>query len=62
MFTLHRATINFQYSIKGNLKHRSFASITTQVYGTTASAAMQTLTSMYPNWDNFEIFEIEWKT
>ena len=28
----------------------------------TASAAMQTLTSMYPNWDNFEIFEIEWKT
>ena len=32
------------------------------IYDNTESAAMQTLTSMYPNWDNFEIFEIEWKT
>ena len=31
-------------------------------YGNTASAAMQTLRKMYPYWDNFEIFEIEWKT
>ena len=59
---MYRATINFQYSIKGNLKHRSFASITTQVYGNTESSAMQALTSMYPNWENFEIFEIELKS
>ena len=32
------------------------------IYGNTASDAMQTLISMYPNWDNFEIFEIEWKS
>jgi len=58
----NRATIKFQYSIKGNLKHRSFASITTQVYGNTASAAMHTLVEMYPDWEKNEIFEIEWKT
>lgn len=62
MTTWHRATIKFQYSPKSDLNHRSITSVTTQVYGNTASAAMQTLTSMYPNWDNFEIYEIVWKT
>ena len=62
MSTFYRATINFQYSIKVNLKHRFLTSITTLVYGNTASAAMQTIRKMYPNWDNFVILENEWKS
>ncbi len=61
MSTWHRATIKFQYSPKFDLNHRSITSVTTQVYGNTESAAMQTLRKMYPNWDNFVILEIEWK-
>jgi hypothetical protein len=62
MSTWHRATIKFQYSPKFDLNHRSITSVTTQVYGKTESAAMQTLRKMYPNWDNIVILEIEWKT
>ena len=62
MSTWHRATIKFQYSPKTDLNHRSITSVTTQVYGNTESAAMQTLKKMHPNWDNFVILEIEWKT
>ena len=43
MSTWHRATIKFQYSPKTDLNHRSITSVTTQVYGNTESAAMQTL-------------------
>jgi len=62
MSTWHRATIKFQYSPKTDLNHRSITSVTTQIYGNTESAAMQTLKKMYPNWDNIVILEIEWKT
>jgi hypothetical protein len=62
MTTWHRATIKFQYSPKFDLNHRSITSVTTQVYGNTESAAMQTLRKMYPNWDNFVILSIEWKS
>ena len=62
MSTWHRATIKFQYSPKFDLNHRSITSVTTQVYGNTESAAMQTLKKMYPNWDNFVILEIDWQT
>jgi len=48
MTTWHRATIKFQYSPKNDLNHRSITSVTTQVYGNTESAAMQTLRKMYP--------------
>ena len=58
----HRATIKFQYSPKIDLNHRSITSVTTQVYGNTESATMQTLRKMYPSWDNFVILGIEWKT
>ena len=61
MTTWHRATINFQYLPKTDLDHRSITSVTTQVYGNTESAAMQTLRKMYPSWDNFVILEIDWK-
>ena len=61
MSTWHRATIKFQYSPKTDLNHRSITSVTTQVYGNTESAAMQTLKKMYPNWENIVILEIEWK-
>ena len=54
----HRATISFQYSIKGNLKFRSFASVTTQVYGNTVNDVMKTqdcvlmnlYKRVYPKW------------
>ncbi len=62
MSTWHRATIKFQYSPKSDLNHRSITSVTTQVYGKTESAAMEALRKMYSNWDNFVIFEIEWKS
>ncbi len=62
MSTWHRATIKFQYSPKTNLNHRSITFVTTQVYGNTESAAMQTLRKMFPSWDNFVILEIEWKS
>ena len=62
MTTWHRAKIKFQYSPKGNPSHRVITNVTTQVYGNTESAAMQTLRKMYPSWDNFVILEIEWKT
>ena len=62
MSTWHRATIKFQCSPNFDLNHRSITSVTSQVYGNTESAAMQTLRKMYPNWDNFVILEIEWKT
>ena len=62
MSTWHRETIKFQYSPKTDLIHRSITSVTTQVYGNTESAAMQTLRKMYPSWDNFVILEIEWKS
>ncbi len=58
----HRATISFQYSIKGNLKFRSFASVTTQVYGNTVNDLMKTLLEMYPDWEKIVILDIEWKT
>lgn len=61
MSTWHRATIKFQYSVKIDLNHRGTTQVTTQVYGNTESAAMQTLKKMYPNWDNFVILEIELK-
>ena len=62
MTTWHRAHIKFQYSPKGNPSHRVTNSVTTQVYGNTESAAMEALRKMYPNWDNFVILEIEWKS
>ncbi len=62
MTTFHRATIKFQYSPKSDLNHRSITSVTTQVYGNTESAAMETLRKLYRIWDNFVILEIEWKT
>ena len=62
MSTWHRATIKFQYSPKRDLSHRSITTVTTQVYGNTESAAMQALRKMYPNWDDFVILEIEWKS
>ena len=58
----YRATINFQYSIKGNLKFRSFSSVTTQVYGNTVNDVMKTLLEMYPDWEKIVILDIEWKT
>ncbi len=58
----HRATISFQYSIKANLKFRSFASVTTQVYGNTVNDLMKTLLEMYPDWEKIVILDIEWKT
>lgn len=61
MSTWHRANIKFQYSPKDIPSHRVTNSVTTQVYGNTESAAMQTLKKMYPNWDNFVILEIELK-
>ena len=61
MSTWHRATIKFQYSPKTDLNHRSITSVTTQVYGTTESAALEALRKMYRSWDNFVILEIQWK-
>ena len=58
----HRATINFQYSIKDNLKFRSFSSVTTQVYGNTVNDVLKTLLEMYPDWEKIVILDIEWKT
>ena len=60
MSTWHRATIKFQYSPESDPNHRSTTSVTTQVYGNTESAAMQTLRKMHPKWDNFVILEIDW--
>ena len=62
MTTWHRATIKFQYSPKHDLNHRSITSVTTQVYGNTESAATQALKKMYPNWNNFVILEVAWKS
>ena len=61
MTTWHRAKIKFQYSPKGNPGHRVITSVTTQVYGNTESASIQTLRKMYSSWDYFVILEIEWK-
>jgi hypothetical protein len=60
MTTWHRAKIKFQYSPKGNPGHRVITSVTTQVYGNTESAALQTLRKMYPSWDDFVILELDW--
>ena len=62
MTTWHRAHIKFQYSPKGNPGHRVITNVTTQVYGNTESAALQTLKKMHSSWDDFVILEIEWKT
>jgi len=62
MTTFHRATIKFQYSPKSDLNHRSITQVTTQVYGSTESAAMEALRKMYRSWDKFVILGIEWKT
>ena len=59
MSTWHRTTINFQYSPKSDLNHRSNTSVTTQVHGNSESAGMEAIRKSYPSWDNFVILEID---